>query len=182
MAVDRVEKRLRRVTAALEAAGIPYAVIGGNAVAAWVATVDPAATRTTKDIDLLVQKSDRNRIKEVMSDLGFGYHDLRRMVIFTDPEEPSKRSGVHLVWAEERVRPSYPCPSPAVDRIVRDAGGFWILDLPALVQMKLTSFRDIDRVHVSDLLSVGLIDDVVRRSLSADLSKRLLEIELSLEE
>ena len=36
MAVDRVEKRLRKVTAALDAAGVKYAVIGGNAVAAWL--------------------------------------------------------------------------------------------------------------------------------------------------
>ncbi len=36
MAVDRVEKRLRRVTAALDEAGIKYAVIGGNAVASKV--------------------------------------------------------------------------------------------------------------------------------------------------
>ena len=32
MAVDRVEKRLRKVTAALDAAGVKYTVIGGNAV------------------------------------------------------------------------------------------------------------------------------------------------------
>ena len=44
MAVDRVEQRLRKVTAALDAAEVPYAVIGGNAVACWVGRVDPAAT------------------------------------------------------------------------------------------------------------------------------------------
>lgn len=39
-AVQRVRERLLRATAALEAAGVPYAVVGGNAVAAWVARVD----------------------------------------------------------------------------------------------------------------------------------------------
>lgn len=58
MAVDRVEHRLHRVTAALDAAGVPYAVIGGNAVAAWVGRVDLAATRATKDVDLLVCRDD----------------------------------------------------------------------------------------------------------------------------
>ena len=43
LAVENVRERLRRSTAALEAAGIPYAVVGGNAVAAWVSTVDPGA-------------------------------------------------------------------------------------------------------------------------------------------
>src|SRR5438552_15145855 len=98
MAMERVEKRLRKVTAALGAAGIKYAVIGGNAVALWVAKADPAATRTTKDVDLLVERSDLNRIDAVMETLGFEKNDLRRLVLFVDPEEPSRKSGVHLVW------------------------------------------------------------------------------------
>ena len=44
MAVDRVEKRLKRVTAALDAAAIRYAVVGGNAVAADRATQRKPAT------------------------------------------------------------------------------------------------------------------------------------------
>ncbi len=52
-----------------------------------------------------------------------------------------------------------------------------MLDLPALVRMKLTSSRDIDRVHVADMLSVGLIDDRVRRSLPAELAERLSQVE-----
>src|SRR4051812_48134793 len=39
-AVERVRERLVRATAALEKAGIPYAVAGGNAVAVWVTRVD----------------------------------------------------------------------------------------------------------------------------------------------
>jgi predicted RNase H-like nuclease (RuvC/YqgF family) len=42
MAMERVERRLKQVTSALDEAAIPYAVVGGNAVAAWIATVDPA--------------------------------------------------------------------------------------------------------------------------------------------
>jgi hypothetical protein len=36
-AVERVRDRLRHAAAALEAAGIPYAVAGGDAVALWIA-------------------------------------------------------------------------------------------------------------------------------------------------
>ncbi len=43
LAVEKVRERLQRSTQALETAGIPYAVIGGNAVAAWVSKVDPGA-------------------------------------------------------------------------------------------------------------------------------------------
>ena len=38
-AVARVRERLLRVTAVLNKAGVPYAVVGGHAVASWVTTV-----------------------------------------------------------------------------------------------------------------------------------------------
>jgi hypothetical protein len=182
MAVDRVEQRLRRVTAALDEAGIQYAVIGGNAVAAWVARVDAGATRATRDVDILVKREDDTAVAKVMNSLGFERHDLRRMVLYVDPDEPAKRSGVHLVWAGELVKGHYPCPAPRVSESVRDPEGFLVLRLEALVRMKLTSMRDIDRVHITDLIAVGLIDDSVRGSLPDDLKKRLDEIQTSFED
>jgi hypothetical protein len=97
MAVDGVERRLLNVSAALDAAGIPYAVIAGNAVAAWVARVVPSATRSTKDVDLLVEQARLSQITRVMSQLGFRRKDLRGLVIVLDPDEPSRRAGVLLV-------------------------------------------------------------------------------------
>jgi hypothetical protein len=181
MAVDRVEQRLHKVASALDAAGIPYAVIGGNAVAAWVGRVDPAATRATKDVDVLVRRGDMDRITSSLEALGFKREDLRGLVLFVDPDEPSRRSVVHLVWAAEKVRPSYPEPAPDVSEAVRDPEGFMVLDLPALVRMKLTSFRDIDRVHVADMLEVGLIDAKVRSDLAPALVERLEQVERSVE-
>ncbi len=177
MAVDRVERRLRRVAAALDAAGVPYAVVGGNAVAAWVGRVDPSATRATKDVDVLVRRADLDRVARAIEGLGFTRANLRGLVLFVDPDEPSKRAGVHLVWAGERVRPSYTVPAPDVSEAERDPEGFAVLGLAALVRMKLTSFRDIDRVHVADLVSVGLVTDAVRRSLPPELRERLREVE-----
>lgn len=117
-----------------------------------------------------------------MRGLGFVREDLRSLVLFTDPEEPSHRSGVHLVWADELVRPSYRCPAPSVTEAIRDPEGFWVLNLPALVRMKLTFNRDIDRAHVADMLSVGLIDGPTRTALPAPLRERLADIERSLKE
>lgn len=179
MAIERVQQRLRKVTAALDAAGVPYAVVGGNAVASWVGRVDQGATRATKDVDILVRRSDTPRVSAVITGLGFAREDLRDIVLFIDPDEPSKKSGVHLVWAGEKIRPSYTVLSPTVEEAVRDPEGFLVIDLPALVRMKLTSFRDIDRVHIADMLSVGLIDARVRAPLPQDLIARLAEIEAS---
>lgn len=173
MAVDRVEQRLRKVTAALDAAGVPYAVVGGNAVAAWVGRVDPSATRATKDVDLLVRRVDVDRVAAAITALGFTREDLRDLVLFTDPEEPSRKAGVRLVWAAERVRPSYTAPSPDVTEAERDPEGFLVLGLGALARMKLTSFRDIDRVHVADMLGAGLITEQIRAALPDELRERL---------
>lgn len=46
MAIERIRLRLKRTTTTLDAAQVPYAVIGGNAVAEWVGRVDEGAVHT----------------------------------------------------------------------------------------------------------------------------------------
>lgn len=70
-AVVRVRERLLRATAALDAAGVPYAVAGGNAVAAWVATVDPAAVRNTQDVDVLLRRTNLVAATRALESVGF---------------------------------------------------------------------------------------------------------------
>jgi hypothetical protein len=181
LAVDRVEKRLRKVTAALDAAGVKYAVIGGNAVAAWVARVDPSATRSTPDVDLLVNQSDLESIDAVMQTLDFRSDTVARFSIYRDPDEPSMRSILRLVLANQSVESSDLYSTPSLNEAERDPQGFIVISLPALVRMKLTAYRTIDRVHIEDLLNVHVIDSVIRARLSSALQTRLTEIERALE-
>ena len=58
MVLDEVTDRLQRIVGAFESAGVEYALVGGQAVALWVATKDPAAVRTTKDVDILLRGED----------------------------------------------------------------------------------------------------------------------------
>jgi len=53
------------VVGALEVDGVPYALVGGLAVAVW------GAPRATKDIDLLVEPGDLDRAKAAVGRLGF---------------------------------------------------------------------------------------------------------------
>lgn len=177
MEVERVERLLRRTAEALDHAAIPYAVIGGNAVAIWVGSVDPQAVRTTKDVDLLVDRADVERITEVLETIGLTRVDLRRITLFLDPAKPDKKSRVHLVWSGVKVWPSNAVPTPTLDRVIRSTDGLSVIDLAALVQMKLVADRYHDRAHLVDLLNAGLISDDIRGHLPKPLRVRLDQIE-----
>jgi hypothetical protein len=51
-----------------------------------------------------------------------------------------------------------------------------VLDLDALVRMKLTSFRLKDRVHILDLIEVGLVDESWLPRVPDELRSRLQEL------
>jgi hypothetical protein len=57
-----------------------------------------------------------------------------------------------------------------------ETGLFRLLSLEALVGMKLTSFRDKDRVHLRDLIDIGLIDAGWVPRLPAELRGRLQDL------
>jgi hypothetical protein len=85
-AVEKVRERLRRAANALEQAGIPYAVIGGNAIAAWVGEVDETAVRNTRDVDFLLRRADLERAKTTLAAVGFHYRVSSGITMFLDGE------------------------------------------------------------------------------------------------
>jgi putative nucleotidyltransferase-like protein len=171
-AVEKVKERLARAARVLDEAGIPYAVVGGNAVAAWVSRVDEAAVRNTQDVDFLLRRSDLERAAAALAKAGFVYRHVSGIDLFLDGPEAKARDAVHIVFAGEKVQPEYALPAPDVSESERP-GEFLIPNLEALVRMKLTSYRLKDRVHVLDMLDVGLIDGTWCRRLPAELAERL---------
>src|SRR5881398_794824 len=115
MALDEVTDRLQRIARALSEAGVPYALVGGQAVALWVATKDPAAVRTTKDVDILLRRDDLPKARAAADTADFDYFETMGVGMFLEKTDPNPRRGVHLVWAGEKVRPEYLLPSPAID-------------------------------------------------------------------
>lgn len=154
-AVEKVNARLRKTVAILEAAGVPYAVIGGHAVRAWVAQVDEAALRTTQDVDILVRPADLPALVAAMTAAGFHHRTTAGLDMFVEHPDASARDAVHvrLVGAVERGGE----PNPDIEPAVR-TDDLQTVALETLVRMKLNAFRDKDRVHVRDMLSLGLID------------------------
>lgn len=176
MAVDRVEQLLRRVSEALESAGIGYAIVGGNAVAAWVSKVDDGAVRATKDVDFLLRREDLVRVADALRPTGLIPVEVLGVHMFVDQENPNPKTGAHVIIAGERIRAEYKHAAPDPSESEMCDGGFRLLNLVPLVAMKLQAYRFIDRAHIQDLLSVGLIDDSVRSALPADLRARLDEV------
>ncbi|MGD9711957.1 MAG: hypothetical protein AB7V46_07835 [Thermomicrobiales bacterium] len=174
-AVELVRERLLKATRALEAGGVPYAVIGGNAVAVWVARVDVAAVRNTAEVDILIARSDLERTKEVLEAAGFLYHETLDVHMFLDGPQARPREAVHILFAEEKVQADYVAATPAISESVVGEQ-YRILSLEALVRMKLTSFRLKDQVHLQDLIGVGLIDSTWPARFQPELAARLQQI------
>src|SRR5713101_3108523 len=84
MALDDVTCRLERITKALHEAGVPYALVGGQAVAIWVATRDPSAVRTTKDVDVLLQHQDLSQARAAARGVGLKYFEVMGVGMFLE--------------------------------------------------------------------------------------------------
>jgi hypothetical protein len=174
-AVAKVRERLLRATAALNRAGVPYAVVGGNAVASWVATVDEGAVRTTRDIDLLVRRSDLPALTAALEQAGFVYDELLDVVMFRDGSEGKPSEAVHLLFAGEKTRPDHLLPAPEI-QTVDDPANFRVIALESLLSMKLMSNRRKDQVHVQDMIGVRLIDSSWLAKFPPELAERLKQI------
>jgi hypothetical protein len=174
-AVEKVHQRLLRATAALAEARIPYAVVGGQAVAAWVSRVDDAAVRVTRDVDIILRREDLPAAIAALSGVGFLHRHTAGIDMLLDGPNAKARDAVHLVFAREKVRPEYLLPAPDVTES-EETTSFRLLSLESLVRMKLTSFRDKDRMHLRDLLEVGLIDAAWYGRFPPELASRLQEL------
>ena len=174
-AVEKVRERLLRASSALDKAGIPYAVAGGNAVAAWVSRVDEAAVRNTQDVDILLRRSDLDAATAALAEVGFVRRRAAGVEMFLDGPEAKARDAVHVVFAGEKVRREYLLTTPDVIDSEPTAS-FRILALEPLVRMKLTSFRRKDQMHLLDMLDVGLIDADWCRRFPPELAARLQQL------
>ena len=179
--IEDVKNRLERAAAALTKCGVPYAVVGGNAVAAWVSRVDAAAVRNTRDVDILLRREDLARAQAALAAAGFVHRRVASlgkagaMDVFLDGPEAKVREAVHILWAGEKAVPDALEPAPELAG-TEHAEGFELVPLEALVRMKLTAFRDKDRMHLRDLASVGLIDEDWPARFPPALAERLRKI------
>lgn len=171
-AVEIVRERCARAVRALETAGVSYAVVGGHAVANWVASIDEGSVRNTRDVDIMVRRGDLEAVKAAMEADGFIFANAYGVDFFLDGVDAKPSEGVHLLYAGEKVKETDPVPTPLLTESERGAA-FQVVSLEPLVRMKLVSNRDKDRTHVRDMIQLGLIDETWPARFPAVLAERL---------
>ena len=155
-AVEKVNERLRKTVRSLEDAKVPYAVIGGHAVRAWLAQVDEAALRTTRDVNILVRPEDLTALIAAMAVAGFHHFQTTGLDMFLEHPDASARDAVHVLICGRIERDGE--PNPDIEPSAR-ANNFRTVALSTLVRMKLNAFRRKDQVHLLDMISLGMIDE-----------------------
>lgn len=92
--------------------------------------------------------------------------------------ETRARNAVHLIFSGEKARPDQTAPNPPVRPEYLSIHGVEVavISAPDLVWMKLSNNRDIDRVHIRDMDSVGLVTRELEQALPPFLRTRLQEI------
>ena len=173
-AVEKVNERLRKTVRILEDAKVPYAVVGGHAVRAWVAQVDEAALRTTCDVNIMVRPSDFPAMKDAMLAAGFHHRNVSDLDMFVEHPEASARDAVHVVLVG-KIERAGDSPNPDIEPLAR-ANDFQTVRLETLVFMKLNANRDKDRVHLRDMISLDLIDRSWPERYPEPLRSRLIEV------
>jgi hypothetical protein len=174
--VEQLFEVAGRLAKALSQAGIEYRVVGGFAAYMHVNEVEPIAARLTRDIDVAVDRKDLEAAIDATRPFGFKYRHAAGVDMLVDAEAPKAHSAVHLLFIREKVREEYAEAVPDFSPDVRYENGISVISVADLLKMKLTSFRDKDRVHVRDLDGVGLITPEVEAGLSPVLLDRLKHI------
>ncbi|MCE9563100.1 MAG: hypothetical protein K8U57_13740 [Planctomycetes bacterium] len=174
-AVEKVRERCARAVHALEAASLPYAVVGGNAVANWVASIDEGSVRNTRDVDILIQRADLDAVKVAMQANGFIFASSYGVDFFLDGPDAKPSEGIHLLYAGEKVKETDPVPTPLLSESERGAA-FQVISLEPLVRMKLVANRRKDQVHLEDMIQLGLIDATWPARFPPVLAERLQHI------
>ena len=169
---------LHKITDALAAEHIAHEVVGGLAVLIHVEEANPELTSLTRDVDLRVCRSDLERIKVAAAEHGFRFRHAAGVDMLIYGGAESARNAIHLIFSGEKVRPAYLVPTPAIRPERKQIHGKEVMVIPVadLVRMKLTSFRDKDRVHIRSLDAAGLLTSEIEPRLAPELAARLQHI------
>jgi hypothetical protein len=169
---------LQKLSLPLEQAGVPHELVGGLAVFLHVENADSTHSSLTRDIDLMIRREDLPRVAGIAEEHGFRFRHSAGLDMLLYGETNSARNAVHLLFTGEKVKETQLEAHPDIRPVRAGLHGqdFLVIPVADLVRMKLSSYRDKDRVHVRGMDAAGLIDREVEQALSEDLRARLQHI------
>lgn len=153
-AADGSRRPLTRVLAAFDGAGIPYAVGGDHAAAAWLESAGGRAKAPPRRLDVIIREPDLSATEAALANAGFisSSRGSRRFVDRTDQT------------ASVEIYPTAPFPAPG--DVVYEAhvieavklGSMRVLERKALVTWLLGTFEKQERIYLKAMVRAGLID------------------------
>lgn len=175
--LDKERRLLERkllVSSEFDKNGIPYTIIGGNAVNAYLVEAGSLGV-STRDLDILLRNNDLERAERVLADHGFRHRRTIMGDVFLDPKSKKVEDAVHVLLAGEKVKSSDPVPAPDVSESIR-IDNISYPNINALLRMKLTANRNKDKAHIDLLIEHGLVNMDEIAKLPAPLGARLLDL------
>lgn len=166
---------LQKLSLPLEQAGVPHELVGGLAVFLHVENADSTHSSLTRDIDIMIRRDDLPRVVSIAEQFGFRYRHSAGLDMLLYGESNSARNAVHLLFAGERVKQTQLEAHPAIRPVRAGLHGqdFLVVPVADLVLMKLSAYRDKDRVHIRGMDAAGLITQAVEQALNEELRFRL---------
>jgi hypothetical protein len=164
---------LHKITGPLEAGHVPHELVGGLAVLIHVEESDPAHSMLTRDVDLMIRRSDIGRVIEIAEGCGFRFRHAAGvdMLLYGD----TMKTPIHLLFSGEKVRATQATPNPDISPVRKTVHGenVAVISVADLLRMKLSSWRLKDQVHVQVMDAAGLITPGVENTLFEELRVRL---------
>ena len=169
---------LQKLSQPLEQAGVPHELVGGLAVFLHVENADSTHSSLTRDIDLMIWRADLPRVVAIAEQHGFRFRHSAGLDMLLYGDTNSARNAVHLLFAGEKVKETQLEAHPRIRPVRSGLHGQEFLVIPVidLVRMKLSSYRDKDRVHVRGMDAAGLIPLEIEQELNEGLRSRLQHI------
>ena len=169
---------LQKLSQPLEQAGVPHELVGGLAVFLHVENADSTHSSLTRDIDVMIRRDDLPRVIAIAEQHHFRFRHSAGVDMLLYGDTHSARNAVHLLFTGEKVKETQLEPHPGIRPVRAGMHGqdFLVIPVVDLLRMKLSSYRDKDRVHVRGMDSAGLISREVEAELSEDLRSRLRHI------
>lgn len=169
---------VHRIADALTEENVPYELVGGLAVLIYLEAADPSQSTLTRDVDVMIDRPQIGQVRRLAEQRGFHFRHSAGLDMLIAGTPEMARNAVHLVFSGEKVREGQAAPNPPIrpEKRLLQGREIAVIALEDLIRMKLSAYRDKDRVHVRALDAAGLISAQIERSLASELQARLRHI------